>query len=371
MNIAFFTFITSLMLSITSGICTVIGIGNIFTSAPFMTMLIASVIEFGRVVLVYVLHHFWKTMPFIKKIPGIIMLCIAMSLSALGVFGFFSNAYSAKTKEVIPIELEIKQLENEIPLITMEIENNNSQIETIKSALSSKSMEKAIDKYIEKEYITKALSVQTDMRKEINSLMLKNKELNNKIIDINKQITSLNIKSEDKAPTIAHLKYLAKLLNTTNDNAIVIFIVMIMMVFDTLAMYLMITSDWINSLHQNDVSTKIKSKKKTVKKVKEEPISNILSELDNILINVKPKKKEIKQKEIKNETVSKNNIDLKVSKLVKLLLEDDSVIDNPLFINSLSITPLVVKKLEDELGSDSEIMVKIKNNLKKKKVVRK
>ena len=95
MNIAFLTFLTSIILSITSGICTVIGIGNIFTSAPYITMVIASTIEFGRVVLIYVLHHFWDTMPKIKKIPGIIMLIIAMSLSALGVFGFFANAYSA------------------------------------------------------------------------------------------------------------------------------------------------------------------------------------------------------------------------------------------------------------------------------------
>lgn len=368
MDIAFFTFITSLLLSITSGICTVIGIGNIFTSAPFMTMLIASVIEFGRVVLVYVLHHFWNTMPFIKKLPGIVMLIIAMSLSALGVFGFFSNAYSAKTKEVIPLELEIKRLENEIPLLTIEIENNESQIENIKSIMASKNMEKAIEKYIEKEYITKALSVQSDMREEIDSLMLKNKELNEKIININKQITNLNIESEEKAPTIAHLKYLAKLLGTTNDNAIVIFIVMIMLVFDTLAMYLMITSDWITSKKEEKLKEVI-PKKRTIKKKNKSSASDILSELDNILDKVTPKREEnpIQKEDAK---VIKNNIDMKVSKLVKLLLEDDSVIDNPLFINSLSITPLVVKKLEEELGSDSEIMIKIKNNLKKKKVVR-
>lgn len=358
MNIAFFTFITSLLLSLTSGICTVIGIGNIFTSAPFMTMLIASVIEFGRVVLVYVLHHFWKSMPYIKKLPGIIMLVIAMSLSALGVFGFFSNAYSAKTKDVIPLELEIKRLENEIPLLTSQIDSNNAQIESISSTLNSKSMEKAIDKYIEKEYITKALSVQKDIRKEMNILIFNNKELNEKIINIKKQITELNIQSEEKAPTIAHLKYLAKLLGTTNDTAIVIFIVMIMLVFDTLAMYLMITSDWIKSL---DTPKEVEkpTKRKYNRRVKKEKETDSINNAFPIIIE-----------DIKNDNKNKNNIDTKVSKLVKLILEDMSIIDNPLFINSLSITPLVVQKLEDKLGADSEIMLKIKNNLNRKKVVR-
>lgn len=359
MNIAFLTFITSIVLSITSGICTVVGIGHIFTSAPLMTMAIASTIEVGRVVLVYVLHHFWKTMPWIKKIPGIIMLIIAMSLSALGVFGFFANAHSQKSQEIIPIELEISQLESEIPLVMTEIEFNNKHINDIQTTLSSDNMNKAIDKFLQRDYVSKALTIQKDMQKQITDKMEENKQLNNKIVNIKKKITELKIQAEEKSPSIAHLKYLAKLLNTTNDNAIIIFIVMIMLVFDTLAMYLMITSDWIKS--KLNPITEIKSlpkatKKRVKKKVSEEP--TIVKELVELV--------ELPKKDEK----IKNNIDLKVSKLVKLLLEDDSIISNPSFINSLSITPLIVQKLEEELGSESELMNKIKTKLKTKKVVK-
>ena len=244
-EISFITFLASIIISIASGYCTVAGVGNIFTSAPEMAMVIAGVIEFGRVVLVYDLHHFWHQMPLFKKLPGLVMLLIAMSLSALGVFGFFANAYSAKTKEVIPIELEVKQLESGIPLLQSEIELNNKQIADLQKTMNSESMDKAIETYIEKEYVTKALNVKKDMQKQITGLMNDNKKLNGQIIDIRKQMTTLQQEAESKAPTIAHLKYLAALLHTSNDNAIIIFIVMIMMVFDTLAMYLMITSDWI------------------------------------------------------------------------------------------------------------------------------
>lgn len=343
-NISFITFFASILISIASAYCTVVGMGNIFTSAVLMTMIIAGVIEFGRVVLVYNLHHFWHQMPLIKKLPGIAMLLIAMSLSALGVFGFFSNAYSAKTKEVIPIELEIKQLESGIPLLESEIDLNNKQITDLQKTMNSESMDKAIDKYIEKEYVTKALNVKKDIQKQITSLMNDNKTLNEKIIDVRKQITSLQQEAESKAPTIAHLKYLASLLHTSNDNAVVIFIVMIMMVFDTLAMYLMITADWIKNI--------------TEQYVEPEPVV-IKKEIPKKPVEVVEKPKENKK--------GKNNIEMKVSKLVKLLREDESIINKSSFIESLRLTPLIVEKLEEELGKDSDLMIKIKANLSKKR----
>lgn len=370
-EISFITFLASVIISIASGYCTVAGVSNIFTSAPEMAMVIAGVIEFGRVVLVYDLHHFWYQMPLLKKLPGIIMLLIAMSLSALGVFGFFANAYSAKTKEVIPIELEIKQLESGIPLLQSEIDLNNKQISDLQKTMNSESMDKAIETYIEKEYVTKALNVKKDMQKQVSALMKDNKKLNSQIIDIRKQMTTLQQEAESKAPTIAHLKYLAALLHTSNDNAIIIFIVMIMMVFDTLAMYLMITSDWIKIV----TGQYVEPVKKVIKSISYEPVKkeekNILQEESKNDIMPLEEKNDIK---ISSEPIdevnregenAKNNIDLKVSKLVQLLNEDKSIIDKASFIKSLSMTPLVVEKLEEELGKDNEIMKKIRAKLKK------
>ena len=384
-EISFITFLASLIISAASAYCTVVGVGNIFTSAVEMSMVIAGVIEFGRVVLVYDLHHFWHQMPLVKKLPGLAMLLIAMSLSALGVFGFFSNAYSAKTKEVIPIELEVKQLESGIPLLQSEIDLNNKQIADLQKTMNSESMDKAIETYIEKEYVTKALNVKKDMQKQVSTLMKDNKELNNKIIDIRKQITSLQQEAESKAPTIAHLKYLAALLHTSNDNAVIIFIVMIMMVFDTLAMYLMITSDWIKIVTGQYVEKpkqKIKPKHKEQKTIQEEldqlndkpaiveETQPIEEENNKDEKNIEAEVSENKLKSFVNNIIlqkRKNNIEKKVSYLVKLLQEDESIINKQSFIKSLSMTPFIVQKLEEELGKDSDLMIKIRSKLKSMK----
>ena len=53
------TMLISLTISLVSGYCTVVGMGKVFASAAAVVMFIASVIEVGRVVLLYDLHHFW------------------------------------------------------------------------------------------------------------------------------------------------------------------------------------------------------------------------------------------------------------------------------------------------------------------------
>lgn len=85
---AILTMIISLLISIVSGYCTIIGMGKVFASAAAVTMGIAAVIEIGRVILLYDLHHFWNKLKWFQKIPGVLMLIIAMTLSAMGVYGF-------------------------------------------------------------------------------------------------------------------------------------------------------------------------------------------------------------------------------------------------------------------------------------------
>ena len=237
---ALITMIVSLLISIVSGYCTVVGMGNVFISAASVTMFIASVIELGRVVLIYDLHHYWDKMKLYQKIPGVCMLLVAITLSAMGIFGFMSNAHSQRTQEIIPIEMEIKQKQTEIKILNDAILINNQQLNQFNN--------KALDKYTEMGYVTKAVNLQKEQQKITDKLYDDNRQKQNEITKLNQEILNLQLTAEQKAPTLAHLKYYAKLFNVDNDTAIIIFIVMIMTVFDTLAMYLMITSDWISKL---------------------------------------------------------------------------------------------------------------------------
>lgn len=271
---AILTMIISLLISIVSGYCTIIGMGKVFASAATVTMGIAAVIEIGRVILLYDLHHFWNKLKWFQKIPGVLMLIIAMTLSAMGVYGFFANAHSQKAQQVIPIEMVIKQKQSEIQILNEAINVNNAQLKQFDN--------KAFDRYTEMGYVTKAVNLQKEQQKITNNLYNDNRKKQEEITKLNQEITQLQLEIEQKAPTLAHLKYYAKLFNVDDETAVIIFIVMIMTVFDTLAMYLMITSDWISQLdikENEKIKNNIENKSESLIKFDE----NLIEKLKQII----------------------------------------------------------------------------------------
>ena len=85
------------------------------------------------------------------------MLLVAITLSAMGIFGFMSNAHSQRTQEIIPIEMEIKQKQTEIKILNDAILINNQQLNQFNN--------KALDKYTEMGYVTKAVNLQKEQQK--------------------------------------------------------------------------------------------------------------------------------------------------------------------------------------------------------------
>lgn len=409
------TMIVSLMISIVSGYCTVVGMGKVFVSAAAVTMFIASVIEIGRVVLIYDLHHYWQEMKVLQKIPGIMMLLISITLSAMGIFGFMSNAHSQRTQEVVPIEMKITEKQQQIDILKDAIKVNDEQLKQYDG--------KAFNKYTEMGYVTKAVNLQKEQQKITNELYNDNRSKQEEITVLNQEILKLKLEAEQKAPTLAHLKYYAKLFHVDNDTAIIIFIVMIMLVFDTLAMYLMITADWINKLGQEQ-NYRIKKEEildkileidteKSLKNIEE--ISNKLKEIniipndifEKINKNIDEKMAEIKMglqdksleekldkienkiqqiqtdnseqlkdtahqiiNNVKNEKTKKTiltekNIEEKVEKMVSLINDNESILDTPAIKQYISDYPKLIEKLRAYYNDKPSIITKLDNIVRK------
>lgn len=310
----FITMLISLTISLVSGFCTVVGMGKVFTSAAVVTMFIAAVIEIGRVVLLYDLHHFWNKLKWFQKLPGLLMLLIAMTLSAMGVYGFFADAHSHRTQEVLPIEMVIQEKESEIKILEDAIKVNEDQLKQFDG--------KAFNKYTEMGYVTKAVNLQKEQQKVTNKLYDDNRVKQQEITKLKKEILDLHLDAEKKSPSLAHLKYYAKLFKVDDDTAIIIFIVMIMMVFDTLAMYLMITADWINTIDYKKEDEETVAKNATIQPItitEKVDLSNIEKELEELKASIKP----IEIKDVKEYDDTK--LFEKLDKLQSLINNDDLV----------------------------------------------
>lgn len=369
------TMLISLTISLVSGYCTVIGMGKVFASAAAVVMFIASVIEVGRVVLLYDLHHFWHKLKWFQKLPGLLMLMIAMTLSAMGVYGFFADAHSHRTQEVLPIEMVIQEKEAEIKILEDAIKVNEDQLKQFDG--------KAFNKYTEMGYVTKAVNLQKEQQQVTNKLYDDNRVKQQEIAQIKKDILELQLDAEKKSPTLAHLKYYAKLFKVDDDTAIIIFIVMIMTVFDTLAMYLMITADWINTIDYKKEDEEDVAKNATTQPItimEKVDLSNIEKELQELKKGMKPVQiKDVKEYDDTRLFAKLDKLQSMMNNedLVKRLTELEDKINTKNNIDDNDKNDVLLDKVKDSIDENEEIITTqafsnfIKENPERLKILKK
>ena len=150
--------------------------------------------------------------------------------------------------------------------------------------------------------------------------------------------------------------FIDKLFNVDNDTAIIIFIVMIMTVFDTLAMYLMITSDWIAKLDY--------------KKEDEIEVSYVFNDNKDTIEELKTL-----IKNNKSETVDTQPIIEKIEQCIKLVetkTEQEQIDFSPIFNAIRQDSDYQVESLKKIVNENGKItinklneeFIKLKNNLK-------
>lgn len=367
------TIIVSIIISIVSAFCTVSGMGKIFAGASLVAMGIATVIEIGRVTLVYNLHHYWEFLDKVKKTTGICMLLIACSISAMGIFGFLSNAHLERTMEVTPIVQEIEGKERQILLFEENINTYKVNLEELKKIYGSQASDAGVDELIKRGYVTKAFNFKKDQQKQYDEVFKKISDEQEKISKLNNEITILKKQADSIAPELGPLKYIVKLFNVKDqDTAMVVFICMIMCVFDTLAMYLMIMGDWIAKLKKPLIQAKkedmkvdikipevgIQNKKEDIELIidngKIEPIIENNSKEKSIFSSKKNKKEKIKKEPKINEIDIKNNIDSSYKNIVKLIQTSNNIVDNKSFKMYLENHPDVMARLKGLLHTDDD-----------------
>lgn len=367
------TIIVSIIISIVSAFCTVSGMGKIFAGASLVAMGIATVIEIGRVTLVYNLHHYWEFLDKVKKTTGICMLLIACSISAMGIFGFLSNAHLERTMEVTPIVQEIEGKERQILLFEENINTYKVNLEELKKIYGSQASDAGVDELIKRGYVTKSFNFKKDQQKQYDEVFKKISDEQEKISKLNNEITILKKQADSIAPELGPLKYIVKLFNVKDqDTAMVVFICMIMCVFDTLAMYLMIMGDWIAKLKKPLIQAKkedmkvdikipevsIQNKKEDIEPIidngKIEPIIENNSKEKSIFSSKKNKKEKIKKEPKINEIDIKNNIDSSYKNIVKLIQTSNNIVDNKSFKMYLENHPDVMARLKGLLHTDDD-----------------
>jgi hypothetical protein len=257
MFLTLITFISAISISLIAAGYSILGLATLFAGAYVPIIAMGSALEVGKLVAASWLYHNWRrNIPKSLKAYLFTSIIILIFITSIGIFGFLSKAHLDQVK---PTAGNTEQIE----LIDKKIKQEEKIIERAEKTLAQ--LDKALDVYIDKEYVSRGLKERNKQKEERDLLNKSIDEAMAKIADLNNSKSSINIEQLKLEADVGPLKYVAELIYGDNakdhfDSAVRIIILILIFVFDPLAVLLLIAANislnqWRDKRDENKTDT--------------------------------------------------------------------------------------------------------------------
>tara|TARA_B100000035_G_scaffold285434_1_gene268988 strand:- start:741 stop:1637 length:897 start_codon:yes stop_codon:yes gene_type:complete len=233
------TLFTALAISAVAAYYSIIGLIAIFSAAVIPIAVMGVVLETGKLVTASWLYHYWKKVPRLLKTYLISAVVILMFITSMGIFGFLSKAHIEQTTITSDKSLEISSVQSEI-------ERHKKDI--FRAEQSLQLLDNALIKYTDLGAVTKGLNARKEQQGERDELNQSIQSATDKIATLTKtkyglQKQQLQIESE-----VGPIRYIAELIygessQSVLEDAVRWVIIIIVFVFDPLAVLLLISAN--------------------------------------------------------------------------------------------------------------------------------
>ena len=233
------TLFTALAISAVAAYYSIIGLIAIFSAAVIPIAVMGVVLELGKLVTASWLYHYWKRVPRLLKTYLISAVVILMFITSMGIFGFLSKAHIEQTTITSDKSLEISSVQSEIERHKKDIFRAEQSLELLDNALK---------KYTDLGAVTKGLNARKDQEVERNELNESIQSATNKIATLTQTKYDLKKEQLQIESEVGPIKYIAELIygestQSVLEDAVRWVIIIIVFVFDPLAVLLLISAN--------------------------------------------------------------------------------------------------------------------------------
>jgi len=239
---------SALSVSASAAFYSVTGLSMLFAGASFAVMIMAASLEIAKLVIASLLYQYRKTLPKLLKIYLTIAAAVLILITSAGIYGYLSAAYQKTADQTSIVESKIAALESKKKLFEETRDNILKEKQSIANLQGSLS-QASTTQYTDKNGNLVIRSNNAAIR-NIESASKSNEKLSSKIDVVNDSIFSieskiLEVKTTSTAESeLGPLKYLSKLTGIAMDRIINWYILVIIFVFDPLAIALVIAANF-------------------------------------------------------------------------------------------------------------------------------
>jgi hypothetical protein len=240
MFLAILTLLSGIAISIIAAGYSIIGLATLFAGAAVPIIAMGSALEVGKLVAASWLYQNWNSdIPRLLKAYLFSAIIILIFITSIGIFGFLSKAHLDQVKPQSGNALNIQVLDKQI---------NQQQVIIDRAEKTLNSLDKALDKYIDMEYVSRGLKEREKQKTEREQLNKSISEATAKIVELNKTKSTIELEQIKIEAEVGPLKYVAELIYGDDakshfDEAVRIIILILIFVFDPLAVLLLIAAN--------------------------------------------------------------------------------------------------------------------------------
>ena len=258
MFLTLLTFISAISISVIAAGYSIVGLATLFAGAVVPIIAMGSALEVGKLVAASWLYHNWNSdVPRLLKSYLFGAIIVLVFITSLGIFGFLSKAHLDQVKPTSGNAIKIEVIDKQINQQNLIIERAEKQITLL---------DKALEVYIDKEYVSRGLKERKKQEEERTLLNNAINEASDKIAELTNQKAELSLAQDKIEAEVGPIKYVAELIygeraQDNFDKSVRFVILILIFVFDPLAVLLLIAAN-ISLRQWRKKRSLIKSEKK-------------------------------------------------------------------------------------------------------------
>ena len=247
---------SALSVSASAAFYSVSGLSKLFAGASFEVIIMAGSLEVAKLVIASLLYQYWSTLNKLLRTYLVVAATVLVLITSMGIYGFLSAAYQETYSKLSVVENQKGFIQKKIDFYQNDVDRYDTEIERISNNISTLSNAKASSIQIRDTSVVGGVRTTistTELRMAQNRINIE--EENRKIAQEKRSVAADSLQkfqlqvlkldnNTEVAGELGPLKYLSGLTGTPMDKIINILLLIIIFVFDPLAISLVVAANF-------------------------------------------------------------------------------------------------------------------------------
>jgi len=269
-------FLTAIALSAVAAYYSVIGLAQIFPGSYWPIIIMGSVLELSKLVTVSWLYNNWNVTTRWMRYYFLIAVLLLMGITSMGIFGYLSKAHIEHSTSLSPLIEKEFIYDEKIKVQKETIEANRKNLLQLDAAV-----DQVMARSTDERGAERSNQIRKAQQKERSRIADENTRAQTEIQKITEEKSPISLEIKKAESDLGPIKYVADVVYGTQDRdlidkAVRLVIFVIIVVFDPLAVLLLIAA---NQTYRKSIKDK-KQKVKVRKSIDVPPVASVESFID-------------------------------------------------------------------------------------------